>query len=103
MSADGQRPVQVTRGSDDERSPAWLGAGKELLLVRNLGPDNKELRVVSRDGEGGWGAPRTILRGNILNVAVAPGGAELAFTSTPGADGSISPWATGRATSGCWS
>jgi eukaryotic-like serine/threonine-protein kinase len=84
MAADGKQQVQVTQGADDERSPSWLQAGKEILFVRNLGRDDKELRVVSSDGKGGWRVPRTILRGNILHVAVSPDGGQLAFSSNRG-------------------
>ncbi|MEO6056386.1 MAG: protein kinase [Gemmatimonadales bacterium] len=84
MAADGKQQVRVTEGREDERSPSWLRGGRSLLFVRNLGRDDKELRVVSSDGKGGWRAPRTILRGNVLHAAVSPDGRQVAFTSDRG-------------------
>jgi len=84
MSAHGTERVQVTRGNDDERSPVWIQGGRGILFFRNFNRGDKELRAVSKDRAGRWGTPRTILRGDLLQVAVSPGGRQLAFSSTRG-------------------
>jgi serine/threonine-protein kinase len=84
MSARGEQRVQVTQGSEDERSPVWLHGGHGILFIRNFSRADKELRVVFRDADGRWGVPRTVLRGDILQVAVSPEGGQLAFSSNRG-------------------
>jgi Tol biopolymer transport system component len=41
MSSDGSSPVQVTKGADDERSPDWSPDGKHLILIANLGTNQR--------------------------------------------------------------
>jgi Tol biopolymer transport system component len=84
ISASGTDRVQVTRGPDDHRSPKWLASGQGLVFTRNYNRGNADLRVVHRDRHGRWGVPRTILRADLLHVAVAPRGDGLAFTSGRG-------------------
>ena len=52
------------------------------VLERELG--DAELRFISRDGSGRWGAPETLLRIDPLPVAPSPDGRRLAFSTDRG-------------------
>jgi TolB protein len=57
MPAVGGRPVQITDGRDDERSPEWSPDGRRLLLLANWAT-RPELHLVERGADGRWSAPR---------------------------------------------
>ena len=57
MSSDGNSPVQVTRGRDDERSPDWSPDGRHLILIANWGT-HPALHIVTRGQDGKWSAPQ---------------------------------------------
>ncbi len=59
VSAEGGRPVAVTDGTEDERTPEWAPDGRRLLLLANYGTQ-PALHIVSRDSLGRWSAPRTL-------------------------------------------
>ena len=82
MSDRGSDRAQVTRGAGDDRGPVWL-SGRQILYRAQL-KDREEVRVVARGRDGGWGEPKTILRGDILQVAVSPDGTRLAFATPRG-------------------
>jgi serine/threonine-protein kinase len=83
MSDRGREQVQVTRGPDDSRGPIWLAGGREILY-RSLVRGEEEVRVIAKGDDGRWAKPRTILRGDILQVAASPDGTRLAFASPSG-------------------
>jgi Tol biopolymer transport system component len=50
---EGGRPVAVTDGSEDERSPEWDPEGRRLLVLANWAT-HPSLRVVTRGADGRW-------------------------------------------------
>jgi serine/threonine protein kinase/Tol biopolymer transport system component len=84
MSADGRQRVQVTTGSDDERSPVWTRDGHAILFSHNLNRPNQDLRIISRDQAGRWGQPRTIMPGDVSQMAVSPDGNQTTLLSRRG-------------------
>jgi Tol biopolymer transport system component len=84
MDADGRRQVQVTEGTDDERGPVWAADGTAIYFKHRFNQPGQEVRVVARDRAGRWGPARSVLRGDVLQLAVSPGGGHLAFSTSAG-------------------
>jgi serine/threonine-protein kinase len=67
IPAEGGMPSQVTAGSGHYRSPRWSPEGRRLTILKGLLSFEtqvvSETRVVSRDPDGRWGDPRTLLKG----------------------------------------
>jgi Tol biopolymer transport system component len=68
MPADGGTPVQVTAEKTHSRIGNWSPDGRSIAYARNAVSPTQETAVVSRDGSGRWGAPRTLLKGGAAGM-----------------------------------
>ena len=59
MSVAGGAPVQVTDGSQDERSPEWAPDGRRLMLLANWAT-RPAIHIVTRGANGRWSAPKPL-------------------------------------------
>jgi len=82
ISADGGTPSQVTAGSGHYRTPRWSPDGRRLTIFKGL--LSPETQVVSRDRDGRWGDPRTLLKGGGGGVWSPDGRSVLAAIYEPG-------------------
>jgi eukaryotic-like serine/threonine-protein kinase len=70
---EGGAPSQVTRDSAQNRIAAWLPDGRSIVYVKDAFTPTQESRIVSRNSQGEWGTPRTLLKGGNI-PAPAPDG-----------------------------
>jgi TolB protein len=68
MPAEGGPLVQVTNGKDHSRIGNWSPDGRSLAFIKNALSPDQETDVVSRDKDGHWGSPRTLLKGGGAGV-----------------------------------
>jgi eukaryotic-like serine/threonine-protein kinase len=68
IQVDGGTPVQVTAEKTHSRIVNWSPDGRSLVFVRNALSPEQETAIVSRDANGRWGAPRTLLKGGAAGV-----------------------------------
>jgi serine/threonine-protein kinase len=68
LPSEGGTPAQVTRNTDQNRIGFWTPDGRSLLFESNAFTPSQESRLVSRNPQGRWGAPRTLLAGGTLAV-----------------------------------
>ena len=59
VPAEGGRPVPVTDGAEDVRSPEWSPDGQRLAVLANWGI-HPALYIVARSADGRWSAPRLL-------------------------------------------
>ena len=68
MPAEGGAARQVTLGNSHSRIANWSPDGRSLVYVKNALSPDQETAVVSRDADGRWGVPRTLLKGGMSGV-----------------------------------
>jgi Tol biopolymer transport system component/predicted RNase H-related nuclease YkuK (DUF458 family) len=56
MAADGSSQIQVTAGTDDERSADWSPDGEHLIMIANWGT-HPALHIAARGPDGKWSKP----------------------------------------------
>jgi len=61
IPAEGGAPVQVTSEPFHSRIPVWSPDGRSLVYVRKALSSDQGTGIVSRDSNGHWGAPRTLI------------------------------------------
>jgi len=88
MPAEGGTPVQVTAEKTHSRIGNWSPDGRSIAYVRNAVSPAQETAVVSRDGSGRWGAPRTLVKGGAAGIW-SPDGRKIA-TQMPTGEGKYS-------------
>jgi Tol biopolymer transport system component len=85
ISTDGGPPTQVTSGPIHFWAPRWSPNGSTLLIGKNALTTKQELDLVTRDGAGQWGAPRTLVKGAGLGTWAPDGRAVVAAIGGYGA------------------
>ena len=80
IPAEGGPSSQVTSGSDHNWAPRWSPDGRTLSFVKSPLTPARETNVVARDGQGGWGRPRPLIRGGAMAPWAPKGQAVAAFT-----------------------
>jgi Tol biopolymer transport system component len=55
------KPVQITNGTDDLRTPLWASGGRALYVGTNI-PNNGYIARMERRGDGTWGPGRRVFR-----------------------------------------
>jgi eukaryotic-like serine/threonine-protein kinase len=68
MPVEGGTPVQVTTGSTHSRIANWSPDGRALTFTKDALSPAQGTGVVSRDGQGHWGSPRTLIKGGASGV-----------------------------------
>ena len=68
MGVEGGTPVQVTHDNDQNRSGVWSLDGRSLAFQKRAFEPSHTTEIVSRDSEGKWGRPRTLLEGGDLPI-----------------------------------
>jgi eukaryotic-like serine/threonine-protein kinase len=63
MPVEGGTPVQVTTGSTHSRIANWSPDGRALTFTKDALSPAQGTGIVSRDGQGHWGSPRTLIKG----------------------------------------
>ena len=66
MPAEGGAPAQLTSGREHHWAAQWSPDGRTLSFVKNPLTPARETDVVSRDGQGRWGPPRTLIPGGAM-------------------------------------
>jgi Tol biopolymer transport system component len=85
LPAEGGTPTQVTSGSTQYRAPEWSPDGRTLAISKATYTPAQEIDLVTRDAEGRWGAPRTLVKGGVVGVWSPDGHSVL--TAVGGASG----------------
>jgi Tol biopolymer transport system component len=85
LPAEGGTPTQVTTGSTQYRAPEWSPDGRALTISKATYTPAQEIDLVTRDAEGRWGAPRTLVKGGVVGVWSPDGRSVL--TAIAGASG----------------
>jgi Tol biopolymer transport system component len=65
---EGGAPLQVTRDSAQNRIAFWSPDGRSIVFQKDAFAPTQASRIVSRDAEGRWGAPRTLVQGGSIGV-----------------------------------
>ena len=73
VASEGGRPIAVTVGAEHHRGPRWSPDGRRLTIATADRTGALETDVVSRDHDGRWSAPRTLVKGG-TNGAWSPDG-----------------------------
>jgi len=73
VASEGGRPTAVTVGAEHHRGARWSPDGRRLTIATADRTGALETDVVSRDHEGRWSAPRTLVKGG-TNGAWSPDG-----------------------------
>ncbi|HMH56504.1 MAG TPA: protein kinase, partial [Gemmatimonadales bacterium] len=69
MALDGGKSVQVTAGNDHSLAGNWSPDGRSLTFIKNApSSPSQETDIVSRDSNGRWGSPHTLLKGGAVGV-----------------------------------
>jgi Tol biopolymer transport system component len=68
IDVEGGTPVQVTHDSDQNRMAAWSPDGRSLAFQKRAFEPSQTTEIVSRDSEGKWGRPHTLLAGGDLPI-----------------------------------
>jgi Tol biopolymer transport system component len=68
MASDGGKSVQVTAGNDHSRAGHWSPDGRSLTFSAKALSPAEETDIVSRDSNGRWGSPHTLLKGGALGM-----------------------------------
>jgi Tol biopolymer transport system component len=84
MPADGGQPVQVTAGSGQSQNPTWSPDGQTLTFVVGYRTPAQAVMIVTRDAQGRWSAPRTLLKLGILATWAPQGQSVLIATGVVG-------------------
>ena len=84
MPADGGPPTQVTTGSGQYQNPEWSPDGRSLAILRAYRTPAQDITLVTRDAQGRWGAPRSLLKLGIEGVWSPDGHSVLAATGVQG-------------------
>jgi TolB protein len=84
MAADGSGAVPLPSGDGDDRTAEWRRDGGGLYYLHDYDSPQGELRFIGRDASGRWGAPATLLRIDVLPVALSPDGRRLAMSTDKG-------------------
>jgi hypothetical protein len=85
IPAEGGSPIQVTTGSGHYTNPDWSPDGQTLAVGKAYRRPAQEVLLVTRDGQGRWGAPRTLLEGGMRGVWSPEGGSVLMAVGVVGA------------------
>jgi Tol biopolymer transport system component len=89
LPSEGGRPIPVTDGSEDVRSPEWSPDGQRLAVLANWGT-HPALDIVSRGADGRWSAPQrvpVVIGSGTVTAGLAvwsPDGSQLACGCGPG-------------------
>jgi Tol biopolymer transport system component len=89
IPAEGGAPVQVTTGNEHYWTPRWLPDGRTLSMVKAPLDPTHESVVVTRDGQGRWGQPRTLLRGGFFTAFRSHDGSAAIFAGSFGTPASL--------------
>jgi len=88
MDAQGGTRVQVTSDSAQNRVASWSPDGRSLAFLKDALTPRQESGIVSRDSEGKWGTPRTLLKGGDIPVW-SPDGRQVLTVVRKGARASL--------------
>jgi eukaryotic-like serine/threonine-protein kinase len=80
LPAEGGTPVQVTHDSFQNRMAFWFPDGRSIAFERNAFLPGAATRMVTRDENGRWSAPRVLLDGGDLAVPSPDGRSVLTIT-----------------------
>ncbi|CAN5826928.1 hypothetical protein BH24GEM1_BH24GEM1_27310 [soil metagenome] len=79
IPAEGGVPTQITSGSEHYWAARWSPDGRMLTFVKSPLTPARETDLASRDGQGRWSPPRTLIRGGTLAPWAPDGRAVVAF------------------------
>jgi eukaryotic-like serine/threonine-protein kinase len=68
MSIEGGTPVQVTNDKEQNRMAAWSPDGRYLAFQTRAFEPSQTTEIVSRDPQGNWARPRTLLQGGDVPI-----------------------------------
>jgi len=68
LPAEGGSLTQVTTEKTHSRIGDWSPDGRSIAYVRKAVSPDQETAIVTRDGSGHWGAPRTLVKGGDAGV-----------------------------------
>ncbi|MEA2712306.1 MAG: eukaryotic-like serine/threonine-protein kinase [Gemmatimonadales bacterium] len=68
LPAEGGTPTQVTTGSGQYRAAEWSPDGQALVFSKAAYTPAQEVDLVTRDAEGRWRVPRTLVKGGVVGV-----------------------------------
>jgi Tol biopolymer transport system component len=68
MNVEGGAPVQVTHDSAQNRMGSWSPDGRTLAYQKDAYEPTQTTEIVSRDPDGKWGQPRTLVKGGDLPI-----------------------------------
>jgi Tol biopolymer transport system component len=85
MPAEGGAPTPVTGGTRHHWAPRWSPDGRTLSIVRDPVTPDHGTDLVTRDAQGRWGSPRTLVKGGNIAPWAPDGGAVLTAVGGSGA------------------
>jgi Tol biopolymer transport system component len=68
MRAEGGARTQATSGGGQFRAAEWSPDGRALAVSKAAYTPAQEIDVLSRDAQGRWAAPRTLIKGGVVGV-----------------------------------
>ncbi len=77
IRAEGSVPTQITTGSEQYWAPRWSPVGPTLSIVKAPLTPDRETDLVTKDGQGRWGPPRTLVKGGAI-ASWSPDGSTVA-------------------------
>jgi len=85
MPGEGGTPVQVTSEKSHSRIANWSPDGRSIVFSRKAVSRDQETAVITQDGRGNWGVPRTLVKGGLAGMW-SPDGRKI-VTEIPTEDG----------------
>jgi Tol biopolymer transport system component len=83
MPAEGGAPTQVTTGAVHSQNAEWSPDGRALAILSAYKTPAQAVALVTRDGRGRWGAPRTLFKQGIQGVWSPDGRSVLIAAGVP--------------------
>jgi Tol biopolymer transport system component len=80
LPVEGGTPVQITHDSLQNRIALWAPDGRSLVFESDAFAPSQKSRIVSRDSNGRWGTPRTLLQGGDIPVPSPDGRSAVTVT-----------------------
>jgi Tol biopolymer transport system component len=84
MPAEGGPSTQITTGAGQHQNGEWSPDGRALVILRAYHTPAQDVALVTRDAQGRWGAPRTLLPLGIQGVWSPDGRSVLIATGVAG-------------------
>jgi serine/threonine protein kinase/Tol biopolymer transport system component len=84
MGADGGNPTAIPGPTGDDRTAEWRRDGRGLYYLHAFDSPGVELQFIPRDTSGRWGPPTTLMRMDVLPVAMSPDGRRLGVATSKG-------------------